>query len=115
MKERTPLWVSSKGINDATLFVLAEFKHADDYGLRPRDFSAPQKLMAHLGEDSSKFTPKQLARLETSISKTALKYIRYAKGARINPKRLSRFQGRGPVLPDFEKALNDFVCERQTR
>ncbi len=107
-RERSPLWVSQKGLKDKSLFVLAEFENADDYGLRKRDFGAPQKLLTRLEKKDNKFTAKQLAKLEITISKTALRYIRYARGGRIDPRRLSRFQGRGPVQPDYIKALNDF-------
>ncbi|MCF6198574.1 MAG: L,D-transpeptidase family protein, partial [Hyphomicrobiaceae bacterium] len=108
-KKRSPLWVSKEGLKDASLFILAEFKHAEDYGLRARDFNAPQKLMTRFEKAGNTLTAKQLATLEISLSKTALKYIRYAKGGRINPKRLSRFQGRGPVQPDYEKALHSLA------
>ncbi len=107
-KASSPIWVSKEGLKDRSLFVLAEFENADDYGLRNQDFRAPQKLLTSLEKKDQKLTDGQLARLEITISKTALRYIRYARGGRINPKRLSRFQGRGPVQPNYIKALNTF-------
>ena len=102
---RRPVWVSQKGQLNKTNSVIDEFNHADSYGLRPQDFSLSKPGDPALIGKMEKPLLTDLARLEISMSKTALKYARYAKGGRIDPKKLSRFQDRGPSLPDPEKVL----------
>jgi murein L,D-transpeptidase YcbB/YkuD len=103
--DRQPIWVSKTGILDKARTVIDEFKNADVYGLRPEDFVLPHSVMNLTGKQASTPTPDQLAEFETIISKTVLKYARYAKGGRIDPRRLSRFQDRGPTIPDRKKIL----------
>lgn len=97
---RQPLWVSKEGLLIKTLLLIEEFKNAGAYGLRPKDFIIPTFPSQTGLETKDKMSGTQLATLETSISKAVLKYTRYARGGRIDPKKLSRFQDRGPTLPD---------------
>ncbi len=99
--DQLPLWVSKTGILKTTLKVMDQFEHADGLGLRPKDF---QISRADFDETSS--SPKQLAAFEIKMSKMALKYVAYAKGGRIDPRKLSRFQDRGPDLPAPDTVLD---------
>ena len=103
--DRQPIWVGSAGHLPKSLAVIAEFKHADNYGLRPRDFTLADANAPALVGKMPKPSFAQLAKIEISVSRNALKYARYAKGGRIDPRKLSRFQDRGPILPDPEKVL----------
>ena len=98
--DQLPLWVSKHGILKTTLQVLAEFEHADAYGLRPKDFkiSPPES-------GDNPLTSGQLAEFELNMSKMALQYAAYAKGGRIDPRKLSRWQDRSPNLPAPEMVL----------
>ena len=95
--DQLPLWVSKQGLLKTTHSVIAEFKHADAYGLRPKDFM--------ITKPSGPLSPAQLADFELKMTKTALKYAKYARGGRIDPLTLSRFQDRVPVLPAPEIVL----------
>jgi L,D-transpeptidase YcbB len=104
-QDRQPIWVSKTSVLKKTRAVIDEFKHADAYGLRTKDFILPQQVVTALAKDNGQPTVEQLAAIEIALSKTVLKYARYAKGGRINPKRLSRYQDRTPTLPNPKKVL----------
>ncbi len=103
-QNRKPLWVSSTGLLESTKNVLKEFRHADDYGLRPKDFASifSQTTSDHM-------TARQLANFELSMSRTVLKYANYARGGRIDPRKLSRFQDRGPEPVPARQLLDAFA------
>ena len=86
--DQLPLWVSKHRLLKTTHAVITEFNHADAYGLRPKDFA--------ITKPSGPLNPAQLADFELKMTKTALKYAAYAKGGRIDPLTLSRFQDRAP-------------------
>ncbi|MCP4935694.1 MAG: L,D-transpeptidase family protein [bacterium] len=98
--DQLPLWVSKTGVLRTTLKVMKEFGQADAHGLRPKDFQISQ-----LGSAETASTPSQLAAFEIDMSKMALKYAAYAKGGRIDPRKLSRFQNRGANLPPPDAVL----------
>ncbi len=99
--DQLPLWVSKTNVLKTTLKVMEEFEQADAHGLRPKDFHIAQP-----GFDQTSPTPAQLAAFEIKMSKMALKYAAYAKGGRIDPRKLSRFQDRGPDLPAPDAVLD---------
>jgi murein L,D-transpeptidase YcbB/YkuD len=101
---RRPLWVDENGFNARATEVLDEIARAGEYGLRPEDFPvARPKLVS--GEDPT----EALASAELALSGAALKYARYARGGRIDPRGLSRFEGRGPRVPDYPRLLADLA------
>ncbi len=106
---RHPIWVSTDHIMKKTLAVIDELQHADRYGLRPRDFTLPEFVNNAASKPETSLSPEQLAKVELALSKTVLKYANYAKGGRIDPRKLSRFQDRGPRLPDSNKVLSDLA------
>ena len=99
--DQLPLWVSKAGVLKTTLKVLEEFEQADARGLRPKDFQITQP-----GSEETPPSPAQLATFEIKMSKMALKYAAYAKGGRIDPRKLSRWQDRGPDLPAPDAVLD---------
>lgn len=99
------LWIGDKGLNAEASALLDEFRIADRYGLRPRDFSFEEP-----GDSETGFsTPEKTAELELTLSRLALKYMRYAAGGRIDPRKLSRFQDRGPRRPDYMRRLEQLA------
>jgi murein L,D-transpeptidase YcbB/YkuD len=98
--ERKPVWVDDKGFNGKAKAVLAELAAAAAYGLRPEDFAVAKPRSG---------SAEALAAAELELSETALKYARYAKGGRIDPRKLSHFQGRGPRIPDYPKLLAELA------
>ncbi|HET7851825.1 MAG TPA: hypothetical protein VFK91_03650, partial [Methyloceanibacter sp.] len=76
------LWVDGKGLNARARDVIEEIAKADDYGLRSSDYTLPM-----LGGES--LDAGRLAEAEIEISLAVMRYAGDARGARIDPPRLS--------------------------
>ncbi len=96
-----PVWVSSNGFNAKAAAVIAEFGKADDWGLDAADFPAIP-IVAAAGE--RRLRPRWPTPRST-LSLTALKYARYARGGRIiDPAtQLSSYLDRKPQLLDAQR------------
>ena len=91
------LWVSQTGLSDKGRALVAELGRADDWGLEAKDFAVPT-----LADEGGQIGPDALADAELTLSLSALKYARYARGGRIaDPARqLSSYLDRKPQLVD---------------
>jgi len=105
--DQKPIWVDDQGLTTKALAVLREFRQADRYGLRPADFELSLPATAKL----KAMEARQRNKVERLISKTVLKYARYAKGGRIDPRKLSHFQDRGPRRPDYLALLRQMQAQ----
>jgi L,D-transpeptidase YcbB len=76
-----PLWVNSNGLTPRAKSLVAEFKRADDWGLRAADFEVPTA--------KADAKPSELADVEVKLSQAALKYARHARGGRVDPNAIS--------------------------
>ena len=87
-----PLWISNGALNAKAAAIVAEFSKADDWGLEAKDFAVPAVAAAPSVE--------ALADAEVTLSLTALKYARYARGGRITDPatQLSSYLDRKPQL-----------------
>ncbi|MCC7252772.1 L,D-transpeptidase family protein [Hyphomicrobium sp.] len=101
-----PLWVAAAGLNADAQGVVAEFGKSGDWGLEPRDFSAP-KL-----ESAADLSPEAQAAAEVELSLTVLKYARFARGGRIaHPaEQLNSNLDRKPQLLDPAQVLTDIAA-----
>jgi L,D-transpeptidase YcbB len=79
-----PLWVGINGLTPRARALVAEFKRADDWGLRAADFEVPQTAAA---KPDAK--PADLADVEIKLGLAALKYARHARGGRVDPNAIS--------------------------
>ncbi len=85
------LWVTKDGFASRAQSAISEIAKADDWGLSARDFELPQ-----LG--SSEAAPAALADAEIKLGLAVLKYARYARGGRLDPRQISRYIDQGPTL-----------------
>jgi len=97
---RQPLWVSEAGINANAQAIVAEFRSAGDFGLRPSDYQTPS-------HDSTSRTPDARAKLELDLSIAALIYARHAKGGRTSPSLVGLQLTDTPALLDPMQFLNE--------
>ncbi len=97
---RNPLWVSSAGMNANAQAIVAEFRRAGDYGLRPSDYKT--RIV-----DSTSRTSDALAKLELDLSMIALIYARHAKGGRTSPGLVGLQLTDTPAILDPLQVLNE--------
>ncbi|MEO1608235.1 MAG: L,D-transpeptidase family protein [Pseudomonadota bacterium] len=93
-----PLWIDRNGLNEKAKLVAAEIKNAGQWGLNARQFDLP--------ELTSTPSTSALAKAEVAMSLAILKYARYARGGRMDPKALSLAIDRTPPLEDPNVILN---------
>jgi L,D-transpeptidase YcbB len=86
-----PVWVTKEGLTPAARAAMAEIAKADNWGLNARDFELPQ---LGAGEPA----PASLADAEIRLGLAVLKYARYARGGRLDPRQISRYIDQGPTL-----------------
>ena len=91
------LWVDDKGLTPRAKSVMEEIGKADDYGLRPSDYSLPN---ADGFDITGPGAADRLADAEITLSLAALRYARDARGGRIEPLRLSPNLDPTLALPD---------------
>ncbi len=99
----TPLWVSNDGMNSKATTVLKVFEAAADWGLDPSAFEKP-------GAAASGASPEVLAQAEVTLSLSALKYARFARGGRLNPPSLSRILDMRPPVKDPKTVIADLAA-----
>ena len=94
-----PLWVSKAGLTPQGLGVVEEIGHADDWGLKANEFGLP--AIKDGGGAAA------LADAEIAVTRSALKYARFARGGRIpDPgSELSGFIDRKPQINAPESTL----------
>ena len=91
-------WVTENGLTAAANSVIAEIKKADDWGLEASAFEPPDSLPASAATS-------ELVAAETKVSLSVLKYVRYARGGRVNPRSLRLFDQK-PELEDPRVVLD---------
>src|SRR5690606_9972772 len=89
--EAAALWVTSDGLSPKGKALAEEIGKADDWGLQASAFDVP-----HL--TSGQTSPADLADAERRLSISALKYARYARGGRFNPRDLIRSYDQTPPV-----------------
>lgn len=97
-----PLWVSKDGLTAKGKALAAEIKKADDWGLEASAFDVP-------AAPASGAAPDALADAEVKLSLSALKYARFARGGRTNPRSLSRILDMDPQIRDPKVVFADLA------
>lgn len=92
-----PVWVGKAGLSDKGRALVAELGKANQWGLEAADFAVPT-LAAPV--EGGELAPAALADAEMTLSLSALKYARYARGGRITDPatQLSSYLDRKPQL-----------------
>jgi murein L,D-transpeptidase YcbB/YkuD len=100
--ERTDsaLWISKDGLSSKGALLVGEIAKAADWGLEPAAFEVP-------AAPSSGASPEALAEAEVKLSIAALRYARFARGGRLDPRSLSRILDLDPPV----KSPKDVLAE----
>jgi len=87
----TAMWASASGLTEKGKAVVAEIGRAENWGLPASAFDVPAPSVANL-------TPEAAADAELKVSLAVLKYARFARGGRINPRSISQLMDQSPTL-----------------
>jgi len=87
----TAMWASTNGLTEKGKAVVAEIERAENWGLPASAFDVPAASLANL-------TPEAAADAELKVSIAVLKYARFARGGRINPRNISQLMDQSPTL-----------------
>ncbi|KPF71251.1 hypothetical protein IP69_07740 [Bosea sp. AAP35] len=95
-----PLWIDAKGWSEAGLRLTAQLSRAGEDGLRPTDYPLPPFEISDKGS---------LAEADVRLSALAVLYARDARGARIDPRRLSKLLTPTLSLPSATEVLSELT------
>ncbi|QRM28924.1 murein L,D-transpeptidase [Microvirga sp. VF16] len=98
--ERPLIWAQDGAWSPAALGAMERLKAADEDGLDPADYSLPDR---GLRKDA---TPAQWAQADVRLSLSVIRYARDARGARIDPTRLSPLVTPKLALPAIDEVLS---------
>jgi murein L,D-transpeptidase YcbB/YkuD len=104
--EFKPLWVGEDGWSLAARSLIAALKAAEQEGLTPADYPIPP-LEAKQAADAT-----ALAEAELKLSAAAVLYARDARGARVEPSRLSRLITPTLDLPSGDRVLTALAATK---
>lgn len=93
-----PLWIDGKGWSEAGKRLTARLGRAAEDGLRPTDYPLPAFEASDKGS---------LAEADVRLSALAVLYARDARGARIDPRRLSKLLTPTLSLPSATEVLSE--------
>lgn len=97
-----PLWVDGTGFTANAKSAMDEVRKADDWGLSAAAFDLPTL-------DGTPSTEAQAA-AEGKLSLELLKYVRFARGGRVDPASLSRILDVTPPIKDPNVVLTELVA-----
>jgi L,D-transpeptidase YcbB len=100
------LWVDENGLNERAKLAMAEIGKADDYGLRASDYALP-KAEEFKAADAK--AAHWLADAEVKVSYAVLDYAADARGARLDPQRLSENLDPALALPDPSEVIGSIA------
>lgn len=101
-RNNTPLWLTEKGWTASASSLLDRLSRAEEDALDPRDY--PVRM-----GDASNLAAPLLAETDLSLSFALVAYARDARGARIEPARLSKFMTPALDIPKATDILTDIV------
>lgn len=99
--ENRPFWIDGKGWSAAAKLLVAQLGRAGDDGLRPSDYPLPAFEASDKGS---------LAEADVRLSALAVLYARDARGARIDPRRLSKLITPTLYLPSATEVLSELAA-----
>lgn len=101
-RQYKPLWVTPAGLSASAEKVIAEIRAADDWGLKASDFVVPS-LAATAGD-------AERADAEIDLGLAVLKYARFARGGRLDPRSLTKFLDRSPPVLEPQAVLEQIAA-----
>lgn len=99
--ENRPFWIDGKGWSEGARRLVAQLERAGEDGLRPTDYPLP------IFEASDKGS---LAEADVRLSALAVLYARDARGARIDPRKLSKLITPTLYLPSATEVLSELTA-----
>ena len=93
-----PIWTGKDGFTARATAAMGEIRKADDWGLKAAAFDLPAEL-------TSPAPPEALADAEIKLAAAVLKYARYARGGRLDPRSVSRIFDQKPTIYDPKTVL----------
>ena len=100
-----PLWVTDMGLSARAQSALFEIEKADDWGLDAAAFELPRAFDLPPGLNDEAAT-------EITLDLAILKYARFARGGRLNPRELSAVFDEAPSLRDPKTVLMEIAAVR---
>jgi L,D-transpeptidase YcbB len=104
-REHKALWTTAAGLSVRADAVMGEIEQAEDWGLEAADFALPT-----LPPDPGK---EDLADAEVAIGAALLKYARFARGGRLDPRSLTKFLDRSAPLREPSVVLEQIALAEQ--
>jgi murein L,D-transpeptidase YcbB/YkuD len=101
-----PIWIDGNGLNSKAVAVIEEFKRAESYGLKSRDYEVP---LAEGVKSARGDKVKRLAEVELEMSRAVLTYASHARMGRPQVYGLSRNYDPTDDLPEFAEILGKFA------
>lgn len=101
-RQYKPLWVTPAGFSASAEKVIAEIRAADDWGLKASDFTVPT-LVVTAGD-------AERADAEVDLGLAVLKYARFARGGRLDPRSLTKFLDRSPPVLEPQAVLDQIAA-----
>jgi murein L,D-transpeptidase YcbB/YkuD len=99
----TAVWVSTSGLTEKGKAVVAEIARAENWGLPVAAFDVPSTA-------TSALSPEAAADTEIQVALAVLKYARFARGGRINPRNISQLMDQQPTLVPAKTVLTDIAA-----
>jgi L,D-transpeptidase YcbB len=100
-----PLWITDMGLSARGQSALFEIEKADDWGLDASAFELPPAGDLPAGPDDEAAT-------EITLDLAILKYARFARGGRLNPRELSGVFDQAPSLRDPKTILKEIAAAK---
>jgi murein L,D-transpeptidase YcbB/YkuD len=100
-----PQWITDMGLSARGQSALFEIEKADDWGLDAAAFELPPAFDLPAGPDAEAAT-------EITLDVAILKYARFARGGRLNPRELSAVFDQTPSLRDPKSVLMEIAAAR---
>lgn len=101
-RQYRPLWIGHDGFNQAGERLRGHLALASEDGLRPADYALPRLILPR---------PADLAAADIRLTALAVRYARDARGARIDPRRLSALITPKLSLPRASDVLGRLAAE----
>jgi murein L,D-transpeptidase YcbB/YkuD len=101
----TPLWITDMGLSARGQSALFEIEKADDWGLDASAFELPPAGDLPSGPDNEAAT-------EITLDLAILKYARFARGGRLNPREISGVLDQTPPLRDPKMVLMEIAAAK---
>ncbi len=101
-RQYKPFWLTPSGLSASAEKIITEIRAADDWGLKASDFTVPS--LAATADNAER------ADAEVDLGLAVLKYARFARGGRIDPRSLTKFLDRSPPVLEPQAVLEQIAA-----